>query len=306
MYPKENLERLIGVIVPLYVPLDKDENIDEEDLRKFVRYVLDKGVHGLFSAAGTGEFALLTLKERRRANEIVIDEAQGKVPVVVGVGDCSVRKTLEHIDDARKIGADFVLAPPPYFFPPSQETIKKYFTELADKGGLPLIMYNTPEEVRSIIAVETVLELSEHERIVGLKDTGNDITSTENVIVGTRNNPSFRVFMGSTTLPGLMFGAHGVIETATNIMPEEVVGMYNGVLEGNYKKAQEYYEKIYPMLWDFLCRGSGDRNSWLTWGKAALQLMGIFKERYVMSPYIPPTDEETELIKGKLKEVGLL
>ncbi len=306
---KEKLERLKGIIVPLFMPLTKDEKIDEEDLRKLIRYVLNKGVNGLFTSGGCGEFPTLTLKERRRADEIVVDEAQGKVPVIVGVGDCSVRNSLQHIDHARKIGADFVLAPPPYYFPPSQQSIKKYYTELAGQGELPLIMYNTPEEVQSLIESETVLALAELENIVGLKDSGGDIAYSQKVSVRTRNNPNFRLFIGedNNSLPALMFGAQGVILACANIMPETTVRMYDEVVVGNYKKAQECFEKILLLLEQVVYGGSGDeRNFWLGGCKTALQLMGIFKERYVTSPYILPTDKETELIKRRLKELRLL
>jgi len=306
---KEKVERLKGIVVPLYMPLTKDEKIDEQDLRKLIRYVLDKGVHLLFTSGGCGEFPTLTLKERRRADEIVIDEAGGKVPVIVGVGDCSTKKSLEHIDHARKIGADFVLAPPPYYFPPSQQSIKKYYTELASQGGLPLIMYNTPEEVQSLIEPETVLALAENENIVGLKDSGGDIAYSQKVSMGTRNNPNFRLFIGedNNSLPALMFGAQGVILACANIVPEATVRMYDEVVVGNYTKAEEYFQKILLLIEQVCYAGSSDeRNFWLGGCKAALQLMGIFKERYVTSPYILPTDKETESIKRRLKELGLL
>jgi 4-hydroxy-tetrahydrodipicolinate synthase len=301
---KEKVERLRGIIVPLYMPLTKDEKIDEEDLRKLIRYVLDKGVHVLFTSGGCGEFPTLTLKERRRADEIVVDEAQGKVPVIVGVGDCSTKKSLEHINHARKIGADFVLAPPPYYYVLDQQGVKKYFTELADQGELPLIMYNVPVEVKAKIELNTVVELAKHENIAGIKDSSGNIAYFEEVVMETQQNSNFRSLVGedNNSLPALMFGAYGAVLGSSNIMPEAAVRMYNEVKAGNYQKAQEYFEKILLLIDRVYYGCSYDHGGC----KTALQLMGIFKGRYVTSPMMIPTDEETEAIRGRLKELKLI
>jgi len=301
---KEKVERLKGIIVPLFMPLTKDEKIDEQDLRKLIRYVLSKGVNGLFTSGGCGEFPTLTLKERRRADEIVVDEAQGKVPVIVGVGDCSTKKSLQHIDHARKIGADFVLANSPYYYALDQPGVKKYFTELADKGELPLIMYNVPGEVRVKIELDTVVELAKHKNIVGIKDSGGDIAYFEEIVMKTRDNPNFRPLIGedNNMLPALVFGAYGAVLGSANIMPEAAVRMYDEVKVGNYKKAQEYFEKILLLI-DRVYYGCSYYHGGC---KTALQLMGIFKERYVTSPMMIPTDEETVLIKKRLQELRVL
>ncbi|MCW4026505.1 MAG: dihydrodipicolinate synthase family protein, partial [Candidatus Bathyarchaeota archaeon] len=112
-----------GIIPAMVTPLDKDEELDEDGLRQLVNYLIDSGVHGVFVCGSQGEFFALEKEEKKRAIEVAVDEANGRVPVYAGTGDVTTRSVIELSRYARDVGADAVSVVTPFFIRPTQEEL---------------------------------------------------------------------------------------------------------------------------------------------------------------------------------------
>lgn len=130
MYP-DCLTRLQGIFTPLLVPLDDRGQINEPELRRFVCWLIDRGVHGLYPNGSTGEFTRFTPEERRRIVEIVADAAGGRVPILAGAAEANVKETLAAGDAYAEMGARAVAIVAPFYYKLTPESVYAYFAEIA-------------------------------------------------------------------------------------------------------------------------------------------------------------------------------
>ena len=295
-------KELKGIIVPLFTPLTRDEEVDEKGMRKLVNYVLEGGVHAAFCNGGCGEFPHLFKEQRRQVAEIVIGEVNGRVPVIVGVGACSTKEAVAHALQAKEAGADFILSPPPYYFGLSQEELKGYFQEITAETGMPLIVYNTHAS-KTLVTPQTMEELSKVEDVVAIKDSSGNIANFQEVVRRTRDSEGFRALIGEddNLFPGLVFGAHGATPAVSNIIPKICVGVYNSVKQGNMEEGLRLYEKVLS----FVSVVYYASRSPMAACKTALALLGICEET-ITRPLLPPSEEERKEIKRALREAGVL
>ena len=131
---KKNLE---GIIVPVVTPFDAAENVDEKALRAMVNYLIESGVHGLFPAGTQGEFYALTVDEKKRVMDIVIEEAAGRIFVMPNTGAITTREAVELSRYAEQAGADAISVITPYFISPSQEELRRYYLHRLRGGDAP-------------------------------------------------------------------------------------------------------------------------------------------------------------------------
>lgn len=166
-------ERISGIFTPNVVPLKADGSIHEDELRRYVRWLIAQGVHGLYPNGSTGEFIRFSTEERRRITRIVCEESAGKAIVLAGAWEPTIRETIETCAAYADYGVRAAAVLSPFYFKLSQESIETYFRELARQSPLDLIMYNIPM-MASPMEVATVRRLAELERIIGIKDSSGD------------------------------------------------------------------------------------------------------------------------------------
>lgn len=264
-------EKLKGVVVPLGTPLTRDERVDEKGMRKLIRYVLDGGVHGVFVLGAMGGFSSLEDKEKSRAIEIVVDEVNGKTPVIAGASDTSTKRVIRNARLAQRKGADALAILPPYYGSLKQEQITNFYTKIAEEVDLPLFIYNNPSTTHNPVEPETVFELGKLENIVGIKDSSQNFFGYQKLVRHFRNKKDFSILLGTEFLItiGLILGADGVIAGLHNICPKIAVDLYNAVMAKQYERAYELQEKLVDLWW-----GVFDGN---TWGgfEVALRFLGI-------------------------------
>src|ERR1700674_2938545 len=130
-------------MVALVTPM-KGSAVDEPALRALARWQIEEGTDGLVPCGTTGEGATLTTEESLRVVRACVEEAKGRVPVIAGCGSNSTAKTIENVKLAREAGADAALVVTPYYNKASQEGLFRHFEMVAQKGGLPLVLYNVP------------------------------------------------------------------------------------------------------------------------------------------------------------------
>lgn len=147
---------LKGVYPALVTPLTPDEKVDKAGMKKVARYCLDGGVHGLVVMGSTGEFPAMTDAMRSDAIDSVLEEAAGKVPVLIGCGEPGTARTIAQVKHAATTKADGVLVAVPYYFPMDQAALIRHYTMVADASALPVVMYNFPQLTKSPMTPDTL------------------------------------------------------------------------------------------------------------------------------------------------------
>src|SRR3954462_9313415 len=177
--------RLQGVFTPNLVPLDARGRINESELRRYVDWLIERGVHGLYPNGSTGEFTRFTVEERREIIKIVCDQAAGRVPVLAGAAEANVKETLAACETYHAYGAAAVAIVSPFYFKLSPESVYAYFREIALNSPIDVTLYNIPM-FASPIDVPTIQRLSEFPRVIGIKDSSGDVAFMMRMIAAVR------------------------------------------------------------------------------------------------------------------------
>jgi 4-hydroxy-tetrahydrodipicolinate synthase len=236
-----------GIIPAMVTPLTEDEELDEVALRRLVSHLINGGVHGLFPIGSQGEFYAFSPEEKQRVWEIVVDEAAGRVPIYAGTGAITTRQVIELNRIAEDAGVDAVSILTPFFIQPTDAELYAHYVAIAEATSLPVLLYNNPGRTGVKLAPGLVARLSEHPNIVGIKDSGGDLTQTIEMIRQT--NDDFIVLMGRDSLiyAGLHHGIQGAIAATANVVPALVVEIYEAFQAGDWQRSLAAQEELLPL-----------------------------------------------------------
>jgi 4-hydroxy-tetrahydrodipicolinate synthase len=229
-----------GILTPHMVPLDDRGRIAEAELRRYVSWLIDRGVHGLYPNGSTGEFLRFTAEERRLITSIVCDEARGRVPVVAGAAEANVAETLRACEHCRDAGAAAVAVVAPFYYKLSPPSVLAYFREIGRHTPIDVTLYNIPM-LASPIDVATVRALAEEfPRITGIKDSSGDISHMGRLIAAVRPvRPEFAFLTGwdAALAPMLAIGCDGGTNATSGVLPELTRAVYETVRAGKLEAA---------------------------------------------------------------------
>jgi 4-hydroxy-tetrahydrodipicolinate synthase len=251
--------RFRGIYCPNVIPLGDDGQIDEPELRRYVDWLIDHGVHGLYPNGSTGEFTRFTAEERRRIIEIVVGQAAGRVPVLAGAAEADTRETLAACEHYAKVGADAVAIVSPYYYPLSPGGVFAYFDEIGRNTPIDVTLYNIPM-FASPIDLDTVRRLAEtHPRIVAIKDSSGDVPFMMAMIDAIRpQRPDFSFLTGwdACLLPMLQLGCDGGTNASSGVAPELTRKLFELARAGRFDEARAVQSAI-TRLFD-ACFGAAD------------------------------------------------
>lgn len=221
------IQDFTGVIPALLTVFDENENIDEKRTRAFVNHLIDKGVNGLYLTGSTGEAFLMSLDERKKVVEIVIDEVEGRIPIMVHIGAIGTKNSIELAKHAYSVGADAISSVPPFYWNFKEENIYNYYQDIAKSTPLPMIIYNVP--LAGILGFDSIKRLSSIENVKGIKYTAT--THHQISMMKDQIGNDFLVYSGcdEMALSGLINGADGIIGSFYNLMPELFIDIYNAL-----------------------------------------------------------------------------
>jgi len=244
-------QRLHGIFVPLLVPLDRQGEIDETEFQRFVSWLIDRGVHGLYPNGSTGEFTRFTCEERRRIVQIVADECGGRVPILAGAAEANVKETLAACAAYAEMGVTAVAIVAPYYYRLGPESVFAYFADIARNSPIDLTLYNIPM-FASPIDVSTIHRLAmEFPRIVGIKDSSGDLASMMRMISAIRpRRPDFSFLTGweAVLVPMLTVGCDGGTHASSNVVPEITRLMYDLFRAGHIDSAMKWQFRILELF----------------------------------------------------------
>ncbi|MCC7476016.1 MAG: dihydrodipicolinate synthase family protein [Pirellulales bacterium] len=247
---------LHGVFTPNMVPLDDGGSIHEAELRRYLAWLIERGVHGLYPNGSTGEFLRFTAEERKRITQIVCDECRGKVPVLAGAAEANVRETLRACETYAGFGARAVAIVSPFYYKLGPEAVYAYFHEIATNAPIDVTLYNIPM-FASPIDVPTIQRLAELPRVIGIKDSSGDISLMLRMMAAVKPvRPGFAFFTGweAALLPMLLIGCDGATLATSGVVPEVTRALFDSVAEGRLELARDFQEQLTP-LFDTLLTG---------------------------------------------------
>ena len=266
-------KRLTGIFTPNIVPLDGSGEINEPELRRYVDWLIERGVHGLYPNGSTGEFTRFTAEERRRIVEIMVDQAAGRVPTLAGAAEANVRETIKACEHYHAIGVRAVAIVSPFYYQLSAAGVYAYFKEIADNSPVDVTLYNIPM-FASPIDVPTVKRLAEEcPRVIGIKDSSGDLPNMMRMIAAVRRvRPEFSFLTGwdAALMPMLLIGCDGGTNATSGIVPEITRKLYDLTIAGRLDEARDLQYRLLT-LFDSMIYSAEFPEGF----RAALRLRGI-------------------------------
>jgi 4-hydroxy-tetrahydrodipicolinate synthase len=288
-----------GVGTALVTPFTRSGDLDEGAVRRLGRRQIDAGVHFLCPCGTTGENPTLTDAERLRIVEILVEEANGKVPIVAGAGGYDTREVIHLAREMARAGASGFLSVTPYYNKPTQEGLYQHYHAFADSTSLPIIVYNVPGRTGVNVEVATLARLAQLPNIVAVKEASGNVSQMCEVC---RAVPSdFLVLSGddALTLPLMAVGGHGIISVASNEIPAEMVAMVEAAERNDFAAARAVHARILPLMSINFVESNPQPV------KYAMAAMGLLEETFRL-PMVSPRAESKEKINVVLKDLGLL
>ncbi|MFB1081056.1 4-hydroxy-tetrahydrodipicolinate synthase [Jeotgalibacillus sp. JSM ZJ347] len=235
------------VSTAMTTPFDQQNRIDYGRLENLINHLLDNGTDSLVVAGTTGESPTLTSEEKIELFKATVKFVNGRVPVVAGTGTNSTDSTISLSLAAKDAGVDAIMLVAPYYSKPSQAGLKKHFTEVAEKVGLPVMIYNIPGRSAVNIEPETVISLSSVPNIVAVKEASGSLDQMTEIIAGTEDQ--FQVYSGDDglTLPLLSIGGAGVVSVTSHVAGNEMQEMISCFLSGEHSKAASIHQLLLPL-----------------------------------------------------------
>ena len=241
--------QLRGVLTALATPFATDGDVDTARLRALVDRSIEGGVHGVVACGSTGEFSALTGDERRLVVETVVDQVARRVPVIAQTGATSTAEAVRLSRHAQSVGADVVMTVAPYYEPLSIEETLTYLRAVAGSVDIPVMLYNLPVATGVDLDPDTVGALArEVENIRYIKNTTVDMAQSAALIHNHGDVISTFVGWDSLLLSALAEGAAGVMAGTANVVPSELVAVYDAVSAGDLEGARRAWAQIYPLI----------------------------------------------------------
>jgi len=289
---------LSGIFVPNITPFTRDGELDKKALRTCVRFWIESGISGLAPCGSNGEAPYLSKEERIEVIKIVVDEANGKVPVVAGTGSMSTWETIQFTKDAKDLGADATLVVTPFYFKLSNKEIHVHYKTMLETIDFPIILYSVPKFTGVSLDPMVISNLaSEHENVIGVKDSSGSIGSITESIRLVGDKMSVLAGTADVALPTLMLGGKGAVIAVANVFPKLCSDLYEAFRKGDYETASKLQQHI-AYLNEVLVK----KYNQLSAIKEALRLLGL-PSGYPRKPSLPLENEEKRNIEKALESM---
>lgn len=242
------MEKWQGTGVALITPFNKERAIDYNALERHISHCIEGGVDYLVVMGTTAENPALSAEEKNQVLRASVEAAQGRVPIVYGIGGNYTQGVVESLQSADLSGVEAILSVSPYYNKPTQEGIYQHFKVVSAASPLPIILYNVPGRTASNMTAATTLRLAhDFDNIIGVKEASGDLEQVMEII---RDRPEgFRVISGddNLTLPILACGGDGVISVSGQAFPAVFTEMVRQGLLGDIAKARSLHYRLFEV-----------------------------------------------------------
>jgi len=280
-----------GLGVALITPFDAKGEVDYKALKLLVNRLIDCKTDYLVALGTTSEYATLSTKEKEKVLDTILETANNRKPVILGVGGYN---TVEVVDEIKKVPAavSTIMSVTPYYTKPSQTGLFIHFKEIALATDKPIILYNVPGRTSVNLTSETTLKLAhEFSNIAGIKEASGNFVQIMEII---RLKPAtFQVISGddAITLPLISTGVTGVISVIGNLYPQAFGNIVRLSLENKFNEAQKIQYQLLPIMTAIFEDGSP------AGVKSAMSVLK-YCEHFVRKPLATVNDQTAKKIKN--------
>jgi len=289
-----------GVITPMVTIMDKSKAIDFEGNTRVIEYLIEGGVDGLLILGSIGEFFAITLSEKKAYVKHVIEVVNSRVPVLVGTGGTQVDEVIAFSKFTVEAGADAILVVSPYYFMLDDESLYRYYAQIAGEITTPIMLYNFPERTSHDLSPNLIKRLAlDFSHIVGVKDTVDNISHTRAIIQAVKPvREDFCIFTGFDEyfIPNLMAGGDGLIGGISNFYPSLFKRLYTAYQQCDMPTVLACQSKISGLMQVY-----AQTKPFVSAIKMAVKLAGVDIVPEVKSPGAIANEEETKAIDLLLK-----
>lgn len=232
---------LKGCIPPIPTPFDEQGKVDHHRLALNLEKWQETPLIGFAVLGSNGEAVLLKADEKLQIWKTAGQAIEGDHLFIAGTGCESTIETLDMSENAARLGAHAVLIVTPHYYKARMDhhALVTYYTHIADRSPVPVILYNMPASTGIDLHAETILELSAHPNIIGLKESSGNLVKMAEVVAGSRKDFQVLAGSGSFLLPGLSVGARGGIMALASVAPHQLAGIVSDFDHGRQEKARE-------------------------------------------------------------------
>ena len=291
--------KFTGMGVAMITPFKEDESIDFDAFNRLLDYQLQSGTDYLVILGTTSESPTLCKEEKDEITRTVLAKVNGRLPIVLGVGNNDTRATVKELKNNNFDGVDAILSVVPYYNKPSQEGIFQHYSAVAEASKVPIVLYNVPGRTGVNMTAETTLRLAhKYENIIAVKEASGNIVQMNDII---KNKPKdFMVISGddAITYPLITMGAVGVISVIGNAFPKEFSKMVRLALQGDYDSARVIHQR-FTELFDLLFVDGNPAGA-----KCILSIMGYIENKLRL-PLVPTRITTFEKIRQVLDELNI-
>lgn len=288
-----------GSMVALATPMDAQGALDWQALTKLVDFHVQEGTSALVAVGTTGESATLNVEEHIEVIRRVVDQVNGRIPVIAGTGANCTREAVILTKNAQKVGVDACLLVTPYYNKPTQEGLYQHFKHVAEAVDIPQILYNVPGRTVCDMLADTVVRLSAIDNIVGIKEATGDISRAKDIIA--RVPSDFYVYSGddATAYELMLAGGKGNISVTANIAPRAIQELCEAAMAGDAEKAKTLNDRLMPLHTNLFLEANPIPVKW------ALHEMGLI-EAGIRLPLTWFSEQYHDTLRQAMRQSGIL
>jgi 4-hydroxy-tetrahydrodipicolinate synthase len=245
---------LRGAFTALVTPMKENGDVDYEGFRSLIAFQIAEGIDGIVPLGTTGENPTLDEDEEEQLIKIAVDEAKGRIPVIIGTGSNDTKHMVQYTKRAKDLGADAALVVTPYYNKPNDTGLISHF-EAAAAVGIPVIVYNIASRTGRNISAALMDTISRIPGIAGVKESSGDVGQMGDIINNTAakrkaEGKKFTVLSGddALALPLIALGGDGVISVISNLVPGKVKALTQACLAGNSEEARKLHFELLPLV----------------------------------------------------------
>lgn len=281
-----------GSICALVTPFTADGALDLPAFGRLLDLQLAGGTQAVVVAGSTGEAHMLEPDEFDRLLAFAVERVGGRVPVLAGTGEAGTAHTVAQTRRAAALGADAALVVAPYYVRPTQEGLRRHYLQVAEHGGLPLLLYNVPGRTGCDLLPETVAALRAHPAILGIKEA---VASDERIAaLAELVQPDFVYLSGDDATAGkaMLAGAAGTISVVANLVPQAFRALCDAATAGDRVATGHRHAALDPLIEVLNCAPNPIAV------KAGLPMLGIGSAR----PRLPLVELADGVQRARLRE----
>jgi 4-hydroxy-tetrahydrodipicolinate synthase len=236
-----------GSMVALVTPMHADNSLDWDSLHRLVDWHLEQGTHAIVAVGTTGESATLNVEEHLAVIKKIVDQVNGRIPVIAGTGANSTSEAVELTQAAKDAGVDACLLVTPYYNKPTQEGLFLHHQFVAKAVAIPQYLYNVPGRTGVDMKPETALRLAKVPNIVGIKEATGDLERAKLLI--QQAPEGFAIISGddATAVDLILLGGKGDISVTANVVPAAIARMCELALAGEAEAARAINKRLLPL-----------------------------------------------------------